>query len=95
LCSVLQGNTHDDIDGIFGVIRRYLLSRSWKTYAELKALIEAALREMNKTCPVIVRIVPGTQEYDRFFGPSIDKKLSNFSRQHDNMNPGMHVLRFT
>ena len=88
-----QGRTHDDIDGLFGVIRRSLVNRSWETYAQLEALVQAAFVGENLGVPVIVRFVPGAQAYDKFLLPHIDKKLSNFSRQHDNINPGMHGLR--
>ena len=40
----LQGNTHEDIDGLFGVLRRFLKNRSWSTLAELRALIAECLQ---------------------------------------------------
>ena len=75
-----SGNTHEDIDGLFGVIRRYLRDKSWRTYDELVQLIRAAFRSLS--VPVVVRFVYGTLDFDTWFKPCIDPKLSNFSRQH-------------
>ena len=85
---------HEDIDGLFGVVRRYLSTRSWKTYAELVQHIKDCFSALNERTPVIVHFLHGTLSFDNWLTPVIDKKLSNFSRQHNNFNPGMHALRF-
>ena len=61
------------------------------TYDELVVLIRAAFHDLG--VPVIVRFVSATLDFDTWFKPCIDPKLSNFSRQHANFHPGMHALR--
>ena len=90
--SSYSGNTHEDIDGLFGVVRRYLSTRSWRTYEELQQHIRDAFAQLSLRIPVIVRFLPATLNFSDWLQPCIDSRLSNFSRQHENFNPGMHAL---
>jgi hypothetical protein len=54
----LQGNTHEDIDALFGVLRRFLKTRTWKTIDELKALIAECLLLWVRPTAISLRAPP-------------------------------------
>jgi hypothetical protein len=82
----ILGNTHEDIDGIFGVIKRYLEKHDWKTIAELKALILEALRSINvRTVIVDVRDV---LDFKSLYTPLLKPYLSKLSYSGARGTPG-------
>lgn len=57
------------------------------------AAVELSFATLSERLPVIVRFLSATLNFDAWLQPCIDPRLSNFSRQHANFNPGMHALR--
>jgi hypothetical protein len=86
----LLGNTHEDIDGLFGVEGRYLQTKTWNDVDELMAHMGAAFSSIK--IPVINKVLEGSLDFTRWFHPVIDSTLGNFSHQHT-FNPGMHAFR--
>jgi hypothetical protein len=89
---LLIGNTHEDVDGIFGVERKYLEQQSFSTVEELVHHLQSALK--HHPLPVFVNVIRGTLDFDAYFEGSVDPKLRNFRTQHNNWNPGAHFFRF-
>jgi hypothetical protein len=99
----MPGNTHEDIDAIFGVIKIYLEKQSWKTIGELKTLIAEALPSISvRTVIVDVRDV---LDFKSHYTPFINSHLSRFSysgargtpgsEDFTAHNPGYHKLSIT
>jgi hypothetical protein len=86
-----SGWTHDELDGLFGVIRKHALRRSWNTVPEFEGVIREAFE--NYSLPVIINHITDILAFDKWFEPAMDSQLRNFSRQHNDMNPGMHSAR--
>jgi len=76
------GNTHEDIDGLFGVLRRFLKPRNWRTMDELKALIRQCL-QLHK-CLHVENVVDSL-DFGAFFRQggadeqALDPELGGFS----------------
>jgi hypothetical protein len=86
------GNTHEDIDGLFGVLKNFLKEKHWTTIDELKELIEQCYA--NSPFTVIVNVLCDVLDFKAWLGPCIDNKLTKFSRHgRDNFHPGMHYMR--
>ena len=84
------GNTHEDIDGLYGIYAQELEKESWDTPEEF----EAILRRKTPGKKVYVNWITGTLNFDKYLSAGLDPALRNFSRQHQNYHPGMHVLRY-
>ena len=61
----LSGNTHEDIDALFGVIRRFLVGMSWRNVAEFEKLVRDSLA--NYPGQVVVEVVAGTLDLQSWF----------------------------
>lgn len=88
------GNTHEDIDALFGVIRRYLVRTGarWRNLDEFKAHVRAALR--GYAGHIIIEVVTDTLDFKDWLTPCLNNNLALFSRHDDNLHPGMHVMRY-
>lgn len=89
LCA--PGWTHDELDGIFGVLRKYAVLQSWNDVPGFERVIREALRSYN--LPVIINHINDILAFDKWLEPAMDSQLRNFSRQHNDMHPGMHSAR--
>jgi hypothetical protein len=89
--SVLLGITHDELDGIFGVIRKYAKCHSWNDMPEFEYILRQSLR--NYDLPVVINHIKDVLAVDNWIHGSMDPSLKNFSRQHNDWNPGMHSAR--
>jgi len=87
----MLGNTHEDIDGIYGVLHQHLITVSYNTKEEFEGHLRYALR--NHPLPVFINWVTGTLNFDEWSAPSRDPNLRNFARHDHAWNPGMHLLR--
>ena len=86
------GNTHEDIDQLFSIIRRYLQGKTWRTMDEYIALVRAALSSYRGK--VVVEIVTDTLDFQSWLEPVSNKQLALYSRHGpSNYHPGMHVVR--
>jgi hypothetical protein len=90
------GDTHEDIDGIFGVLRGFLKGKSWNTLLQFMDLIKQCFA--NATYPVFVNVFIDSIDYKKQFQnqdpPVLDNRLSHYSHHgENNFNPGMHSFR--
>jgi hypothetical protein len=86
------GNTHEDIDGIFGNLRLFLMNKSWSTVDGLVKHIKDCFARA--PFAVIVNVVSDVLDIKAWIQPVLDPKLSLYSRHGDcNFDPGMHALR--
>lgn len=84
------GNTHEDIDGMFGNLRKFLDNKRWSTVDELSVLIKQCFQHEN----VIVNIITDSLDFKKWLQPCIDPRLALYSRHGDkNFHPGMHIFR--
>ena len=88
------GNTHEDIDAIFALIRGKLANNNVMTPSELEAVIMSAFPDgkLGGKIPVVIRHVDCTYDYQTYYAADgvLDKSLANFSySQHTN---GYHVF---
>jgi hypothetical protein len=88
------GNTHEDIDALFGQIRRYLEGKSWCTVEEFIALVREALGTYGGK--IVIEVIKDTLDFRGWLDGSVNKQLSNFSRHGGGVrkfHPGMHNYR--
>lgn len=88
------GNTHEDIDAIFALIRGKLANNNVMTPSELEAVIMSAFPDgkLGGKIPVVIRHVDCTYDDQTYYAADgvLDKSLANFSySQHTN---GYHVF---
>ena len=87
------GNTHEDIDALFGVIRKYLMDKEWSTVEEFAQLVREALQGQGGR--VVVEIITDALDFSDWLKPCANKRLALYSRHGpDILNPGMHVMRY-
>ena len=80
---------------MFGVIRRFLVGKSWRNLAEFEKLVRDSLA--NYPGKVVVEVVADTLDFKSWFEADgvHNKHLSRYSRHGpDNVNPGMHRVRY-
>jgi len=87
------GNTHEDIDALFGVIRQHLRRKGtrWRTLAEFEALVRETLQGYPGN--VRVELVTDVLDHKKRLIECVNPNLSLYSRHDDNLHPGMHVVR--
>ena len=76
---------------MFGVIRRFLVGKSWRNLDEFEKLVRMALSRYEGK--VVVEVVTDTLDYKAWFTEEgvLNKNLSLFSRHGpNNYNPGIH-----
>jgi len=86
-----SGWTHDELDGVFGVIRKHALLQSWNDVPEFEEVMRQSLKHYG--LPVIINQVKDILAFDKWLEPAMDSQLRNFARQHNDINPGMHSAR--
>ena len=86
------GSTHEDLDGLFSIIKAYVKNKEIMTPQELKAAILEAFRTYK--LPVFVLFVDATFDYKAHYEGEghIDKKLGGYGYSH--MTDGYHCLTF-
>mgnify|MGYP007117150631 FL=1 len=86
------GSTHEDVDGLFAIIKAYVKNKEIMTPQELKAAILEAFRTYK--LPVFVLFVDATFDYKAHYEGEghIDKKLGGYGYSH--MTDGYHCLTF-
>lgn len=73
------GNTHEDIDGIFGVLRLFLMNKNWSTLDELMNLIKECFT--NSPFNVVVNVVTDVLDVKSWLQPVLDSKLTTWQLQ--------------
>lgn len=79
---------------MFGVIRRFLVGKSWRNLDEFEELVRSALSRYEGK--VVVEVVTDTLDFKTWFEADgvMNKHLARFSRHGpNNYNPGMHQVR--
>ena len=83
----MPGNTHEDIDALFGVIRNYLKGKSWRNLDEYTALVRAALASYPGG--IVVEVVSDTLDFAGWLKPCTNKNLALFfSARPGKLSPG-------
>ena len=81
------GNTHEDIDAIFALIRGKLANNNVMAPSELEAAIMSAFPDgkLGGKIPVVIRHVDCTYDYQTYYAADgvLDKSLANFSYSHE------------
>ena len=85
------GNTHEDIDGLFGVIKRKFGTKDMLFVSQFEETVAEAF--LNFRLPVRIVDVDTTRDYIAFYDPHIDPELSGFG--YSVHIPGYHVAKFT
>ena len=70
------GETHEDVDAIFGVLHESLINKDVVTYDGLVDAIKYAFREYR--LPVVVLPVDATLDYKEFYAPHMNKHLGGY-----------------
>lgn len=86
-----MGETHEDVDALFGVLHESLINKDVMTYDALIEAIKYAFREYR--LPVVVLPVDATLDYKAFYAPHINKYLSGFG--YSDVEAGCHILRIS
>ena len=68
------GNTHEDIDAIFAILRNHLIDLDVFSPSELDAAIRGALHSYS--LPIFIKHVDGTRDYQAHYDPHIDRGLT-------------------
>jgi len=85
------GETHEDVDGLFGVLHESLINKDIVTYDGLVEAIKYAFRDYR--LPVVVLPVDATLDYKAFYAPYVNKHLSGYG--YSDVESGYHVLRIS
>ena len=84
------GSTHEDVDGLFSVIKAHIKNKEIMTPDEMVAAIKSAFS--NYSLPVFVVIVDATYDYKAHYKGQVDKKLGGYGYSAD--TDGYHCLQF-
>jgi len=84
------GSTHEDVDGLFSVIKAHIKNKEIMTPDEMVAAIKSAFS--NYSLPVFVVIVDATYDYKAHYKGHVDKKLGGYGYSAD--TDGYHCLQF-
>jgi len=84
------GSTHEDVDGLFSVIKSHIKNKEIMTPDEMVAAIKSAFS--NYSLPVFVVIVDATYDYKAHYKGHVDKKLGGYGYSAD--TDGYHCLQF-
>ena len=88
------GNTHEDIDAIFALIRNKLANNNVMTPSELDAVIMSAFPDgkLGGKIPVVIKHVDATYNYQAHYEQdgALDRTLANFS--YSSTQCGYHVF---
>ena len=85
------GNTHEDIDAIFAILRNHLIDLDVFSPSELDAAIRGALHSYS--LPIFIKHVDGTRDYQAHYDPHIDRGLTGFG--YSEYTNGYHVFKAT
>ena len=86
-----MGETHEDVDAIFGVLHESLINKDVVTYDGLVDAIKYAFREYR--LPVVVLPVDATLDYKEFYAPHMNKHLGGYG--YSDVECGYHILRLS
>ncbi len=82
------GHAHDDIDGCFGIIWKYLYKyRNINNFSEFRQGVEQAFKDEDGT----MIIVP---DYKQFYDPVLDSRLSELHKGYHHIDFVMKIIEF-
>ena len=84
------GSTHEDVDGLFSVIKAHVKNKEIITPQDLIAAIKNAFATYS--LPVFVSIVDATFDYKAHYAGHVDKKLGGYG--YSQLTDGYHCLTF-
>jgi len=73
-------------------MRKGSILEYWSDIPEFERVLRHSLRHCD--LPIVINYVNDILNFDSWLHGAIDPQLKNFSRQHNDWNPGMHSAKY-